>query len=107
MSIAMVSLDNRESKSAHTKTIAAMKYFVLSALEGSWPKDSPLLVSTLANNLDGPTKVVLHAAIDELRESGVIELAYSEGWTVGVLLTTKDPACPELAYSRNTGGGEA
>jgi len=87
MSIAMVSFDNRESKSAQTEMIAAMKHMVLSALEALWSKDSLLPVSILANNLDSRRKVLLDAAIDELQESGRIRKVYGEGWSVGVQLT--------------------
>jgi hypothetical protein len=76
---------------------------IMAALQKSWPRDQAFPVSMLESNVNGRTKALLKAAINELRKSGAIEFAYSEGWTVGLRLTTKDLAHPRLACSRNTG----
>jgi len=103
MSIAMNMLSLCRFEGAPNEATAAFKDMIMSALEESWPGDHILPVSVLESNLDGLTKALVHAAINELCEAGAIEFAYSEGWSVGVRLTPKDLARPRLAYSRNTG----
>jgi len=103
MSIAVNVLSVCRSEGVTSNATAAFKHLILSTLERSWPRDQGLPVSMLESNLNGHTKPLLQAAISELRESGAIEFAYSEGWTVGVRLTTDDLARPKLAYSPNTG----
>jgi len=103
MSITVNVLSLCRSEGAMSNATAAFKHMILSTLQKSWPRDQALPVSMLESNLDGRTKPLLQAAINELRESDSIEFAYSEGWTVGVRLTTKDLARPWLTYSRNTG----
>jgi hypothetical protein len=76
---------------------------IMSALQETWPGDHTLPVSVLESSLDGPTKALAQAAINELWQAGAIEFAYSEGWSVGVRLTPRDLAHHKLAYSRNTG----
>jgi len=103
MSIAVNMLSLCRSEGAPNEATAAFKDIIMSALEESWPGDHILPVSVLESNLDGLTRALVHAAINELWEAGAIEFAYSEGWSVGVRLTPKDLAHNKLAYSRNTG----
>ena len=103
MSIAVNVLSLCRSEGSPNEATAASKQMIMSALEESWPGDHILPVSVLESNLDGLTRALVHAAINELWEAGAIEFAYSEGWSVGVRLTPKDLAHNKLAYSRNTG----
>jgi len=103
MSIAVNVLSLCRSDRVASEATATFKHMIMSALEESWPGDHALPVSMLESNLDGLTKALLRAAINELWEAGAIEFAYSEGWSVGVRLTTKDLARPGLAYFQNAG----
>jgi hypothetical protein len=102
MSIAVNVLSLCPSEGAASDATASLKHMIISTLEESWPGDHALPVSMLGSSLDGPTKVLLQAAINDLLESGAIEFAYREGWSVGVRLTTRHLARPSLAYSRAT-----
>ena len=101
MSIAVKVLSLRRSEGSPNEATAASKQMIMSALEKSWPGDRTLPVSVLESNLHGLTKAILWAAINELWETGAIEFAYSEGWSVGVRLIPKDLARLGPAYSRN------
>jgi len=103
MSMAVNVLSLCRSEEAPNQATAAFKHMIMSALEETWPGDHTLPVSVLESNLDGLTKALVQAAINELWEAGAIEFAYSEGWSVGVRLTPKDLAHHNLAYSRNSG----
>jgi len=103
MSIAVKVLSLRRSEGSPNEATAASKQMIMSALEETWPGDHILPVSVLESNLDGLTKVLVQAAINELWEAGAIGFAYSEGWSVGVRLTPKDLAHHKLAYSLKTG----
>jgi len=102
MSITVNALSLSRSERTPSEATAAFKHMITSALKESWSGDCVLPVSMLERNLDGSRKALLRAAIHQLREAGIIEFAYGEGWTVGVMLTTKDLAGPKLAYYRNT-----
>jgi hypothetical protein len=86
MSVSMALLRNHESKSS-AKMMTVTKCVILLMLQCSWSKDGQLPISILAKNLDDSTKVLLHAAIGELREAGLIDLVYCEGWSVSIRLT--------------------
>jgi len=103
MSIAVNVFSLCRSDGATSEATAAFKHMIMSALQKLRPHDQAFPVSMLESNVNGRTKALLHEAINELRESGAIEFAYSEGWTVGLRLTTKDLACPRLVHSRSTG----
>lgn len=86
------------SSAVSSRAVAGFKRMVLSALEESWSGDHTLPVSTLKRNLDGVRKMLLEAAIHELRKAGVIEFAYCEGWSIGIRLVVSDLARPKPAH---------